>query len=204
MLERPEAILGTERVEMQEELSAPPSSSEVAILAGGCFWCLEAVYDELEGVESVQSGYIGGATENPSYEAICTGRTGHAEAVRIVFDPRAITFADLLEVFFAIHDPTTLNRQGADIGTQYRSEIFATSDEQKRCAMGVIRDLAAVGTFEQPIVTVVSDAGKFFAAELYHDEYFRKNPYEGYCQAIIGPKVAKFRKQFSSRLSTPG
>ena len=178
-------------------------SRETAILAGGCFWCLEAVYDDLQGVTDVQSGYIGGAAPNPSYEAVCSGRTGHAEAVRIEFDPSVITFADLLEVFFAIHDPTTLNRQGADVGTQYRSEIFATTPEQRRTAEEWLARLTSERAFRDPIVTAISDAGEFYAAEPYHDEYFAKNPWQGYCQAVIGPKVAKFRKQFADRVKAP-
>jgi peptide-methionine (S)-S-oxide reductase len=180
------------------------SSTDVAILAGGCFWCLEAVYDDLAGVSNVQNGYIGGTVPAPSYEAVCSGRTGHAEAVRIVFDPVVISFADLLEVFFAIHDPTTLNRQGADIGTQYRSEIFATSPEQRRIAEETMAALARGGAFPQPIVTAISDAPEFYPAEPYHEDYFAKNPYTGYCQAVVGPKVAKFRKQFASRVRSPG
>ena len=180
----------------------PDTTTETAILAGGCFWCLEAVYDELEGVSSVQNGYIGGAVENPSYEAVCGGQTGHAEAVRIEFDPSVITFADLLDVFFAIHDPTTLNRQGADVGTQYRSEIFAMSPEQTQTAREAIADLEVRHAYPQPIVTAVSDAGVFYPAEPYHEDYFRNNPWSGYCQAVVGPKVAKFRKQFASRTKT--
>jgi peptide-methionine (S)-S-oxide reductase len=141
--------------------------------------------------------------EKPSYEAVCSGRTGHAEAVRIEFDPAVIAFGDLLEVFFAIHDPTTLNRQGADIGTQYRSEIFATTPEQKRIAEETIARLEREGAYPSKIVTVVSDAPEFYAAEPYHDDYFAKNPWQGYCQAVIGPKVAKFRKQFANRVRTP-
>jgi len=178
----------------------PSSSNEIAILAGGCFWCLEAVYDELAGVRAVKSGYIGGHVPNPSYEHVCSGETGHAEAVRVEFDPAVISYADLLEVFFAIHDPTTLNRQGADVGTQYRSEIFATTPEQRRIAEETIARLSASGAFGRPIVTNVSDAGEFWPAESYHDDYFVKNPWSGYCQAVIGPKVAKFRKQFSGRV----
>lgn len=177
----------------------PDSTTETAILAGGCFWCLEAVYDELDGVIGVENGYIGGDVENPSYEAVCTGRTGHAEAVRIEYDPAVISFSDLLEVFFAIHDPTTLNRQGADVGTQYRSEIFALSPEQTRIVRETIADLEMRHAFPQPIITAVSDAGVFYPAEAYHDDYFVKNPWSGYCQAVIGPKVAKFRKQFAAR-----
>jgi peptide-methionine (S)-S-oxide reductase len=179
------------------------TTTETAILAGGCFWCLEAVYDGLEGVAEVQSGYIGGTVDNPSYEAVCSGRTGHAEATRITFDPTVITFADLLDVFFVIHDPTTLNRQGADIGTQYRSEIFATSPDQRRIAEEKIAALTADKAFSDPIVTAVSDAGTFYAAEPYHDDYFARNPNQPYCQAVVGPKVAKFRKKFAGRLKQP-
>ncbi|HYM15316.1 MAG TPA: peptide-methionine (S)-S-oxide reductase MsrA [Dehalococcoidia bacterium] len=177
------------------------TDTDVAILAGGCFWCLDAVFRDLDGVESVESGYIGGATAHPSYEAVCSGTTGHAEAVRVRFRPSVISYEDLLDVFFAIHDPTTLNRQGADIGTQYRSEIFATTPEQRTAAHAAIARLAAAGEFPQPIVTAVSDAGTFYVAEPYHDDYFRKNPGSGYCQAVIGPKVAKFRKRFRERLN---
>jgi len=185
-------------------LTTSSPSTEIAILAGGCFWCLEAVYDELAGVRGVKSGYIGGEVANPSYEQVCSGETGHAEAVRIEFDPDVISYADLLEVFFAIHDPTTLNRQGADVGTQYRSEIFATTPEQRRIAEETIARLEAGGAFGRPIVTRVSDAGEFWPAESYHDDYFVKNPWSGYCQAVIGPKVAKFRKQFSGRVKSEG
>ncbi len=176
------------------------AETEVAILAGGCFWCLDAVYRELDGVESVESGYTGGAIPNPSYEAICGGRTGHAEAVRIRFRPSVIRYEDVLDVFFAIHDPTTLNRQGADIGTQYRSEIFATTPGQRTIALEAVERLGRSAEYERPIVTAVSDAGVFYAAEAYHDDYFRNNPDSGYCQAVIGPKVAKFRKRYSEKL----
>jgi peptide-methionine (S)-S-oxide reductase len=187
---------------MGGEPSIVPRRKETAILAGGCFWCLEAVFDGLEGVQAVQSGYIGGSTQNPSYEAVCSGRTGHAEAVRIEFDPSVISFSDLLEVFFAIHDPTTLNRQGADVGTQYRSEVFAVTPKQRTLAQEAIAALNAGGDFADPIVTAVSDAGEFYPAEPYHEDYYRKNPFSGYCQAVIGPKVAKFRKQFAGRLKS--
>jgi peptide-methionine (S)-S-oxide reductase len=158
------------------------------------------VFRDLAGVESVQSGYTGGTVEKPSYEAVCSGRTGHAEAVRVRFRPDVISYEDLLDVFFAIHDPTTLNRQGADVGTQYRSEIFATTPEQARIAREVIDRLGRSGEFTQPIVTAVSDAGVFYPAEEYHEDYFRRNPNSGYCRAVIGPKVAKFRKQYNERL----
>ena len=176
------------------------SETEVAILAGGCFWCLDAVFRDLDGVESVQSGYIGGTMEHPSYEAVCSGRTGHAEAMRVRFRPDVISYDDLLEVFFAIHDPTTLNRQGADVGTQYRSEIFATTPRQHAAASAAIERLGASGEHDQPIVTAVSDAGVFYPAEEYHEDYFAKNPDAGYCRAVVGPKVAKFRKRFGEKL----
>jgi peptide-methionine (S)-S-oxide reductase len=180
--------------------NASQPATDVAILAGGCFWCLDAVFRDLAGVESVQSGYTGGTVANPSYEAVCTGRTGHAEAVRVRFRPDVISYEDLLDVFFAIHDPTTLDRQGADVGTQYRSEILAATPEQARIAREVIDRLRKSGEFADPIVTAVSDAGVFYPAEEYHEDYFRRNPNSGYCRAVIGPKVAKFRKVFSERL----
>jgi len=173
---------------------------EVATLAGGCFWCLEAVFDELEGVEDVVSGYSGGHVPNPTYEAVCTGRTGHAEVVQITFNPDVISYRDLLRVFFSIHDPTTLNRQGADVGTQYRSAIFYHSPEQKAVAEAVIAELQAAGVWDKPIVTEVTPFQAFYPAEDYHQEYYRRNPYQAYCQVVIAPKVAKFRRQFMDRL----
>jgi peptide-methionine (S)-S-oxide reductase len=175
-------------------------SNEVATLAGGCFWCLEAVYDELRGVISVESGYMGGAVINPTYQQVCTGRTGHAEVVQITYDPAQITFQDLLDVFFTIHDPTTLNRQGADVGTQYRSAIFYHSPEQKAIAEATIKALNDSGVWGAPIVTEVTAAGPFYIAEDYHQEYFAKNPNQPYCRAVVAPKVAKFRKQHLARL----
>ncbi len=175
---------------------------EVATLAGGCFWCLEAVYDQLQGVESVESGYIGGSVPNPTYEAVCTGHTGHAEAVRITFAPQVVSYRDLLEIFFAIHDPTTLNRQGNDIGTQYRSAIFYHSPHQKAIAEEVIATLTKEKVFDRPIVTEVVPASTFYAAEPYHQKYFVRNPFQGYCQYVIGPKVAKFRKRFAAKLKS--
>jgi peptide-methionine (S)-S-oxide reductase len=169
---------------------------ETATLAGGCFWCLEAVFDELKGVESVESGYSGGQVANPSYRAVCTGTTGHAEAVRITFDPAVISYEDLLRVFFATHDPTTLNRQGADVGTQYRSAIFYYSPEQKAAAEKIIGEINAAGIWGRPIVTEVTPFKEFFVAEDYHQEYFASNPYQPYCMAVVAPKVIKFRKQF--------
>lgn len=175
---------------------------EVATLAGGCFWCLEAVFDDLRGVESVESGYAGGEAENPTYQQVCSGRTGHAEVVRITFDPQAVSFRELLEVFFAIHDPTTLNRQGADIGTQYRSAIFYHSPEQKEIAEETIRELDAERIWDAPIVTEVVPFEKFYAAEDYHQEYFAQNPAQPYCRAVVAPKVAKFRQKFLGKLKS--
>ena len=177
-----------------------PSGTEVATLAGGCFWCLEAVYDELKGVKSVESGYMGGSVANPTYEAVCGGDTGHAEVVRITFDPGTVSFKDILDVFFVIHDPTTLNRQGNDAGTQYRSVIFYHSPEQKAEAERVIADLSSKEIFDDPIVTEISPASTFFMAENYHQEYFRRNPNQPYCSFVVLPKVAKFRKHFLQRL----
>lgn len=171
-----------------------------ATLAGGCFWCLEAVFDDLKGVLSVESGYSGGATENPSYKAVCTGMTGHAEVVRVEFDPEQISFDDLLRVFFAIHDPTTLNRQGADVGTQYRSAIFYHDEAQKQIAERIVAELNAADLWPNPIVTEVSALLNYYPAEDYHQEYFANNPSQPYCAAVVAPKVAKFRKQFLGRL----
>src|SRR5690606_16075723 len=171
---------------------------EVATLAGGCFWCLEAVYDELKGVEDVVSGYTGGHVPNPTYRAVCTGDTGHAEAVQITFDPSVISYGDLLDVFFTIHDPTTLNRQGNDIGTQYRSAIFYHSPEQKAVAEQKIAE--AANSWEKPIVTELKPIDTFYPAEDYHQEYFANNPYQPYCLAVVAPKVAKARKTFYQKL----
>ena len=173
---------------------------QTATLAGGCFWCLEAVYDELKGVHSVESGYAGGHVDNPSYRAVCSGTTGHAEVVQIRFDPNVVSYRDLLNVFFTIHDPTTLNRQGADIGTQYRSAIFYHDDEQKMIAEEAIRDLNAQKIWDNPIVTEVTKFDKFYVAEDYHQEYFARNPYQSYCQVVVAPKVSKFRKHFLEML----
>ena len=175
-------------------------STEVATLAGGCFWCLEAVYDELKGVLDVVSGYSGGNLANPSYDAVCTGETGHAESVQITFDPSVVSYRQLLEVFFTIHDPTTLNRQGADVGTQYRSVIFYHTPEQKTIAEQVIGELGTQQLWPRPIVTEVTPFCVFYPAEAYHQEYFKRNPYQGYCMAVIAPKVAKFRHQYLQRL----
>ncbi len=174
--------------------------TETATLGGGCFWCLEAVYDQTRGVLDVVSGYAGGHVPNPDYETVCTGTTGHAEVVQITFDPQEIRFRDLLEIFFAIHDPTTLNRQGADVGTQYRSVIFYHDEAQRETARQVIAELEASQAFPNPIVTEVSPLDAFYPAEDYHQEYFRRNPHQGYCRAVIAPKVAKFQKKFAFRL----
>jgi peptide-methionine (S)-S-oxide reductase len=176
------------------------SEQEVATLGGGCFWCLEAVFDEVEGVGDVESGYAGGHVEAPTYEAVCTGTTGHAEVVRVSFDPGVISYRDVLRIFFAIHDPTTPDRQGADVGSQYRSAIFLHSEAQRETAERVIGELVAEGTWEAPVVTELVDAGRFFPAEEYHRDYFRRNPDQGYCRMVVAPKVAKLRKEFSHRL----
>jgi len=173
---------------------------QVATLAGGCFWCLEAVFDDLKGVESVESGYSGGQVSSPSYEQVCGGNTGHAEAVRVTFDPAVISYKDLLKVFFSIHDPTTLNRQGADVGPQYRSTIFYHDEEQKATAQQVISEFTEDGLWADPIVTELVAFDTFYMAEDYHQEYFKKNPFQGYCRAVIAPKVAKFRQKFVDQL----
>ena len=175
-------------------------TGEVAILAGGCFWCLEAVFDELKGVESVESGYSGGHVPDPSYALVCAGDTGHAEVVQVTFDPQVLSYHDLLKVFFSIHDPTTLNRQGNDIGTQYRSAIYYKTAEQKAEAEQVIREIKDAALWDAPIVTEVTAFDNFYMAEDYHQEYFKKNPFQGYCRAIIAPKVAKFRQKFVEQL----
>jgi len=173
---------------------------ETAVLGGGCFWCLDAVFRELDGVTGVESGYAGGAGERPTYEAVCSGRTGHAEVVRVTFDPAKLSYRDLLAVFFAIHDPTTKNRQGHDIGTQYRSVIFARSAEQRATAEALVRELSGARLWPAPIVTEIADDAPFWPAEGYHQDYFANNPAQPYCMAVVAPKVAKFRKQFLDRL----
>jgi len=173
---------------------------ETATFAGGCFWCTEAVFLEIDGVKSVRPGYIGGKRENPTYEQVCSGATGHAEAIEIVFDPSKVTYDELLEIFFATHDPTTLNRQGNDVGTQYRSEIFYHSEEQKKLAEDYIALLDAEGTYPHKVVTKVSPATKFYVAEDYHLNYYNRNKGQSYCHFVITPKVEKVRKQFSEKL----
>lgn len=173
---------------------------ETATLAAGCFWCVEAVFDDLQGVEDVVSGYSGGHKENPTYQEVCSETTGHAEVAQIRFDPEVLSYADLLRVFFSVHDPTTLNRQGNDIGTSYRSAIFYHSPEQKATAEEIIKEITAEGIYDNPIVTEVTAFDKFWPAENYHQEYFANNPNQPYCAAVVAPKVAKFRKQFADRL----
>ena len=176
------------------------AQTEVATLGAGCFWCVDTLFRELRGVTSVVSGYAGGTRANPSYEQVCTGATGHAEVVQITFDPQQISYHDLLEVFFSVHDPTTLNRQGADVGTQYRSVIFAHSPEQRVTAEQTIAEVNAQKIWDDPIVTQVVDAAPFYPAEDYHQNYYTKNPNQGYCRVVIAPKVAKFRSQQLARL----
>lgn len=183
-----------------EENMNSTGNKEVATLAGGCFWCLEAVYNDLRGVEKVVSGYSGGRVANPTYEQVTTGKTGHAEVVQITFDPQAISFKELLEVFFTIHDPTTLNRQGADVGTQYRSAIYYHSPEQKEVADKVIGDITAAKIWKDQIVTEVTKLEIFYPAEEYHQRFYERNPNQGYCRMVIEPKVIKFRRQFMSKL----
>jgi peptide-methionine (S)-S-oxide reductase len=181
-------------------MGAETQGLEVATLAGGCFWCLEAVYDDLRGVTDVVSGYAGGRMPDPTYQQVCTGSTGHAEVVQITFDPKEVSFREILQVFFTIHDPTTLNRQGADVGTQYRSAIFYHSEEQRAIAQQLIGELNAAHLWPAPIVTEVAPLTAFYPAEDYHQEYFARNPSQGYCQFVIAPKVAKFRKQYLEQL----
>ena len=179
-----------------------PDEREVATLGGGCFWCLEAVFEQLQGVEHVVSGYAGGDVVDPSYKQVCRGNTGHAEVVQVTFDPQVITFSEILEVFFDVHDPTTLNRQGADVGPQYRSAIFYHDQRQKEIAEEMIEDLDEQGLWDSPIVTEVAPLEAFYEAEEYHQEYYQENPRQPYCRAVITPKVTKFRKQHGHRLKT--
>jgi peptide-methionine (S)-S-oxide reductase len=180
--------------------NTPPPGKEIATLAGGCFWCLEAVFDQLKGVSAVESGYMGGHVNSPTYNQVCGGDTGHAEVVRVTFDPKLVSYADLLDVFFVIHDPTQLNRQGNDVGTQYRSAIFYHSPEQEGTAKEKIKALADEGVYDDRIVTEVTPVADFYLAEDYHQEYFANNPRQPYCMAVVAPKVAKFRKYFLGRL----
>ena len=181
-------------------MTPSPANRKVAVLGGGCFWCLDAVFRGLEGVASVESGYAGGSAANPTYEAVCGGRTGHAEVVKVTFDPAVLTFRDLLTVFFTIHDPTTKDRQGNDVGTQYRSVVFCETPEQRADAEAVIADLTAQKLWRDPIVTEIASRAAFYPAENYHQDYFARNGAQPYCQIVVAPKVAKFRKAFADRL----
>jgi len=175
-------------------------ATEIATLAGGCFWCLEAVYDDLKGVDSVVSGYSGGHVDQPTYKQVISGTTGHAEVVRITFDPVVVSYKELLEIFFTIHDPTTLNRQGPDVGTQYRSAIFYHTAEQQAIAEETLREIEGAKLWKDPIVTEITPFESFFPAEEYHQDYFKRNPTQGYCQVVIAPKVAKFRQKYFQKL----
>jgi len=175
-------------------------SWEVATLAGGCFWCIEGVFREVNGVENVVSGYTGGTTVNPTYEQVCTGKTGHAESVQVSYNPSKLSYREILEIFFSVHDPTTLNRQGADVGTQYRSAIFYHNEQQKRVAEELIRELGKANLWDKPIVTQIVPLETFYPAEDYHQEYFSRHPEQAYCQMVISPKISKFRKQWKEHL----
>ena len=177
-----------------------PTQTETIVLGSGCFWCTEAVFDRVRGVLDVESGYSNGQTPNPSYEQVCTGRTGHAEVVKVVFDPEEISLHEILEIFFVMHDPTTLNRQGNDVGTQYRSGIYYTNEGQKQVAEEVIREIADSKTYRSPVVTELQPLANYSAAEAYHQDYFLNNPNQGYCAFVVGPKVEKFQKTFAKYL----
>lgn len=183
--------------------SSAASSEATATLAGGCFWCLEAVYDQLEGVKRVKSGYAGGHVPSPTYQEVCAGTTGHAEVVELAYDPAVVSYRDLLRIFFTIHDPTTRDRQGNDVGPQYRSAIFHHDDEQRRIAEEVMDEVRQEGLYSAPLVTELQPLDRFYPAENYHDDYYVRNPNQGYCAAVIAPKVAKFRKQYFERLKRP-
>ncbi|HEY2256302.1 MAG TPA: peptide-methionine (S)-S-oxide reductase MsrA [Variovorax sp.] len=183
-------------------MTSSATQTETIVLGGGCFWCTEAVFDRVQGVLDVESGYSNGQTLNPSYEEVCTGRTGHVEVVKLVFDPAQITLREILEIFFVVHDPTTLNRQGNDVGTQYRSGIYYLDEAQKQVAEAVIREIGESKTYRSPVVTEVEPLANYSAAEAYHQDYFRNNPEQGYCAFVVGPKVEKFQKTFAARLKT--
>jgi peptide-methionine (S)-S-oxide reductase len=185
---------------MVGEANAPSATREVATFGGGCFWCIEAVFEQVRGVDKVESGYAGGTDAAPSYQQVCTGRTGHAEVVQMTFDPTVISYRDILDIFFAIHDPTSLNRQGSDVGTQYRSVIYYHSPQQKRTAEDRIRELNATKIWDKLLVTEVAPFQAFHKAEEYHQHYFQQNPTQPYCQLVVSPKVDKFRKEFAARL----
>jgi len=184
----------------QNQRDPLPSGREVLTLGGGCFWCIEAIFDELKGVERVESGYSGGWVPNPTYRQVCTGTTGHAEAVQITFDPKVISLKELLEIFFTVHDPTTPNRQGPDVGTQYRSVIFYRNEEQKAVAEQVIKEIEAAKIWDAPLVTELSPFQAFYKAEDYHQEYFKLNGEQPYCRFVIAPKVVKFREHYTNKL----
>jgi peptide-methionine (S)-S-oxide reductase len=196
------AISTTGNRNMTDPARPETAMSETAILGGGCFWCIDAAYRDLTGVTEVVSGYAGGHTENPSYEQVCGKQTGHAEVVKVVFDPAVLSYADLLRIFFTLHDPTTKDRQGADVGPQYRSIIQFTSEGQAETARAVMAEIEAAGIWPGKLVTQLEPAGAFWPAEPEHQDYFTRNPWSGYCRAVIAPKVSKFRKQFSDRLKS--
>jgi peptide-methionine (S)-S-oxide reductase len=181
-------------------MTSEPAGREVITLAGGCFWCLQPIFQDLRGIEKVEVVYSGGRTKNPTYEDVSTDSTGHAEAVQVTFDPKVIPTEELLKIFFTVHDPTTLNRQGHDAGTQYRSAVFYQTPAQKGAAERVIKELGSAGLWDDPVVTEVAPLTAFYRGEEYHQDYFAKNPWHGYCRAVVAPKVAKFRKQFHDRL----
>lgn len=183
------------------EQNTKPEGRKTAVLAGGCFWCLEAIFQDLKGVEKVEPGFSGGTTVNPTYEQVCTGETGHAEAVRITYDPKVISYHDLLRIFFTTHDPTTLDRQGADVGTQYRSAIFYCDREQEKAAREVIAEVTRERIWKDAIVTQVTPFERFYPAEEYHRNYFKRNPNQNYCRVVIAPKVAKFREKYREKLA---
>jgi peptide-methionine (S)-S-oxide reductase len=185
---------------MENNITNSSKNLEIATLGGGCFWCLEAIYADLKGVEKVVSGYSGGHVPNPTYEQVCSKNTGHAEVVQVTFDPGVISYEEILKIFFTIHDPTTPDRQGADVGPQYRSVIFYHSEKQRESAEKIMAEITSEGIWADPIVTQLEPLQDFFVAEAYHQEYFKRNPYQGYCQVVIAPKVAKFRKNFVDRL----
>ena len=183
-------------------MPSPSSPTETIVLGGGCFWCTEAVFDRVQGVVDVESGYSNGQALNPSYEQVCTGRTGHAEVVKVTFDPAEISLHEILEIFFVVHDPTTLNRQGNDVGTQYRSGIYYLDPAQRQVAEDVIREIGESKTYRAPIVTEVAPLANYSAAEAYHQDYFLNNPNQGYCAFVVGPKVEKFQKTFAARVKS--
>lgn len=204
-LNAPRAFIRNPSHNFSHMMSGPPvraSSMETATLGGGCFWCTEAIFSDLKGVRSVESGYSGGKLPNPSYEQVCEGDTGHAEAINVVFDPSVISYRQILEIFFTTHDPTTLNRQGADVGAQYRSVIFYHSEEQRDVAKQVMKEVDDSGIWGKPMVTELVPFDAFYKAEDYHQEFFAKNPTQGYCAVVIAPKVLKFRKKYASLLKS--